>query len=529
MSKAPKRLFAIGVLALIGALVVVLPRTRIDSEEHNRFQQELRTARQLDTLINEDALKIRQNILVHYDPLIRHLEQLEYHLAHAKMNIPHFISPKGRKELLSSFDQQESWLAEKEEIVEEFKSLHAISKNSLFYIPILSSQLAEKARQSENSAELYEIIEGLQKEVLKFNLASSYSLATDLQKNIDLLSGNLCRFSELLEPEELQLAVSHAEIVIALKPKVDYSLSRLTSIPTGPAYEAIQHLYGIEYESSRSRAQTYRFFVYLFMLLLVVGAFSLIILQLWTAQRERAALVDDLQTVNKELQEFAYVVSHDLKAPLRSIGSLAGWLASDYADKLDEDGREQLGLLQGRVKRMHGLIEGILQYSRVGRVREERKRVDLDELARDIVDLLDPPSHIEVVFETPLPALVCEETRIVQVFQNLLSNAIKFMDKPKGEIRIAARQKGAFWQFDIADNGPGISEKYFEKIFVLFQTLVARDDMESTGVGLTVVKKIVEMHEGEIWLESEEGKGTVFHFTLKAFLENQASSSKQAS
>ncbi len=217
---------------------------------------------------------------------------------------------------------------------------------------------------------------------------------------------------------------------------------------------------------------------------------------------------------NKELQDFAYVVSHDLKAPLRGIKTLAQWISTDYAGSLDENGRDQLNLLLSRANRMHNLIDGVLQYSRVGRVKEEKVQVNLNELLAEVVDSIAPPESISITVENELPAIECERTRITQVFQNLLSNAVKFMDKQEGQVRIGCVEEDSFWKFSVADNGPGIEEKYFEKIFQMFQTLAPRDDVESTGVGLTVAKKIVELYGGKIWVESKVGQGSTFLFTL---------------
>ena len=221
-----------------------------------------------------------------------------------------------------------------------------------------------------------------------------------------------------------------------------------------------------------------------------------------------------LESANQELKDFAYIVSHDLKAPLRGIKTLTEWISSDYADKIDEDGREQMGLLSNRVDRMHNLIDGILQYSRVGRVKENLVAVNLNQLVPEIIDTLAPPENISITTEGELPTITCEPTRIMQVFQNLLSNALKYMDKPQGIIKIRCAEEDGYWRFSISDNGPGIEERYFEKIFQMFQTLAARDEFESTGVGLTVVKKIVEMYGGKIWVESKVGQGSTFSFTL---------------
>jgi two-component system sensor kinase FixL len=232
------------------------------------------------------------------------------------------------------------------------------------------------------------------------------------------------------------------------------------------------------------------------------------------AEQRQTELLKKVENANRELKDFAYIVSHDLKAPLRGIKTLANWLSADYADKLDENGREQISLLSSRVDRMHNLIEGTLQYSRVGRVKEDKTLVNLNELVLNIIDSLAPPENITITIDNELPVIECEPTHVTQVFQNLLSNAIKYIDKPQGEIRVGSAEDDGFWKFNVTDNGPGIEEKHFEKIFQMFQTLSSRDDFESTGVGLTVVKKIVELNGGKIWLESKVGEGSTFFFTL---------------
>ncbi len=232
------------------------------------------------------------------------------------------------------------------------------------------------------------------------------------------------------------------------------------------------------------------------------------------AEEKQNTLIQKLSDVNQELRDFAYVVSHDLKAPLRAIRTLADWLTTDYQDKLDAQGKENLQLLGSRVDRMHNLIDGVLQYSRVGRTEQGTKPVDLGRLLPEIVADLDVPEHISVQVQDDLPTVEADPTRITQVFQNLLSNAIKYMDKPEGHIAVACEEQDGFWRFRVSDNGPGIEAKDFERIFKLFQTLVRRDDSESTGVGLTIAKKIVELYGGKIWVESVVGQGSTFFFTF---------------
>ncbi|WP_020158280.1 AAA family ATPase [Methylobacter marinus] len=221
-----------------------------------------------------------------------------------------------------------------------------------------------------------------------------------------------------------------------------------------------------------------------------------------------------LNSANEELKHFAYVVSHDLKAPLRAINQLSGWICEDYADAFDDNGREQMALLRDRAKRMHEMIDGILQYSRVGRFVEPEEQIDCNQLLADVISLIAPPAHIEVHIQADLPVIEGEKLRLFQVFQNLLDNAIKYNDKEKGIISVTCMEQNHYWQFAVTDNGPGIDKKYQEKIFQLFQTLKPKDQSESTGIGLSLIEKIVTTWGGKIWLESEVGKGSSFIFTI---------------
>jgi PAS domain S-box-containing protein len=232
------------------------------------------------------------------------------------------------------------------------------------------------------------------------------------------------------------------------------------------------------------------------------------------AENRQTELIKEVENVNRELKDFAYIVSHDLKAPLRGIKTLASWLSADYGDKFDELGKEQMKLLSGRVDRMYNLINGILEYSRIGRLQENRAIVDLNKLVPEIIDTIAPPENITITVENELPTIECEPTRITQVFQNLLSNAVKYMDKPQGQIKVGCVEENGFWKFNVTDNGPGIEERHFERIFQMFQTLAPRDDFESTGIGLTITKKIVELYGGRIWVQSKVRQGCTFFFTL---------------
>ncbi|MFH1371773.1 MAG: ATP-binding protein [Planctomycetota bacterium] len=224
--------------------------------------------------------------------------------------------------------------------------------------------------------------------------------------------------------------------------------------------------------------------------------------------------VGELKKSNQELRNFAHVTAHDLKSPLRGIGSIADRLIRKYNDKLDNEGKDQLRLLITRVKRMSDFIDGILRYSAIGQVVEEPQRIDVNTLLAEIIAENAIPENFEISIQEGLPLVRYDRLRLKQVFANLLGNAVKYMDKPKGQIRIGCTEEGDFWKFSVADNGCGINEQYFGKIFEIFQTLASRDKMESTGIGLTIVKKIVELNGGRVWVTSAIGQGSTFFFAL---------------
>ena len=215
----------------------------------------------------------------------------------------------------------------------------------------------------------------------------------------------------------------------------------------------------------------------------------------------------------QELEQFAYVASHDLKAPLRGIANLAAWLQEDLEGKLTDATREQLELLRDRVKRMNALIEGLLDYSRIGRTDQFLEKVDVNGLLVEIVDSLSPPRAFRIDIAPDMPTLQTDRLQLSQVFANLISNSIKHHGGEKGNVWIKGTEKGDFYEFTVKDDGPGIAPEYHEKIFRMFQTLEAKDYDTDTGIGLALVRKIVQEHGGSIKLKSQQGKGAKFKFT----------------
>lgn len=229
---------------------------------------------------------------------------------------------------------------------------------------------------------------------------------------------------------------------------------------------------------------------------------------------ELLRLARKLERSNRELDQFAYVASHDLKAPLRGIANLTEWIREDLGDALTGESREHMELLNGRVHRMEALIDGILTYSRAGRERVEVATVDLRELVVDTVELASPPDDTTVTVAGDLPVIEAERVPLQQVLLNLIGNALKHNAREGATLEvIGSAPDDRFVQLSVRDNGPGIPAEYQERIWQIFQTLAARDKVEGTGIGLSVVRKLVEQRGGRAWVESEPGRGSTFHFT----------------
>ena len=224
-------------------------------------------------------------------------------------------------------------------------------------------------------------------------------------------------------------------------------------------------------------------------------------------------LLEKLERSNDELQEYAHIVSHDLKSPLRSINALVNWIKEDNQDKLDKSSLNNIKLIESTLEKMESLISGILSYSSIDSDYSVNQKVNLNLVIDDIKEILLIPKNMSVLVKKELPTIYGERVKLQQLFQNLISNAIKFNDKEKGYINIDFSDEESFYQFSVSDNGKGIDKKYHDKIFKIFHSL--NKSKNSSGIGLSIVKKIVDLFQGEIWLNSELNKGTAFYFTLK--------------
>lgn len=233
-----------------------------------------------------------------------------------------------------------------------------------------------------------------------------------------------------------------------------------------------------------------------------------------TAETKLKSYTRDLERINAELDQFAYVVSHDLKAPLRAINNLSEWIEEDISHLLEGETKDQFRLLRGRVHRMENLINGILSYSRAGRIKTVKEKFLIRGLVDEICESFSTKKPLSFRIEGDAGMEIeAERIALTQILQNLISNGIKYNDKAEINITVGWKDLGNQFEFYVGDNGPGISPEFHERIFVIFQTLQARDEVESTGVGLAIVKKILDEKHSQIKIETAMGEGTTFRFT----------------
>jgi light-regulated signal transduction histidine kinase (bacteriophytochrome) len=236
-----------------------------------------------------------------------------------------------------------------------------------------------------------------------------------------------------------------------------------------------------------------------------------------------ATAVESLKRSNQELEQFAYVASHDLQEPLRMISSFAQLLAQEYRGKLDQEADEYIHYVVDGANRMQSLIQDLLSYSRVLSRGKPFEEVDLNQVLGEVhssLQLLIQENGAAIGHDS-LPMIICDASQMSQLFQNLISNSLKFRRDELPLIQISARDEGEFWHFTVSDNGIGIEEQYFERIFKIFQRLHTKAEYPGTGIGLAVCQRIVEKHGGRTWIESEPGKGTTVHFTISKSTSNE--------
>jgi len=370
-------------------------------------------------------------------------------------------------------------------------------------------------------------------QLYEFSMAIGKSL--DYKANCDMFLQLILKRKNLnaawiLEPNQNQIVSKYSipsgkEIDSKTNSVIDQFFNAIDDFKTIESYIVLQELFPIDIQEGTISVFNLKEQGFLFLfsknnnistkdlrqLQPVINKFS-IALKACKAFSSQQELLNNLENRNQELSDYAHMVSHDLKSPLRSIDTLTSWLKEDYNDKFDDQGKEQITLIRNSVEKMDTLINGILEYSTITKNQIETYDVNINTLVETILNSIQVPSNISVIIND-LPTIHGDKHRLQQLFQNLIVNAITYNDKASGKIEIDVIDKNEFWEFHIKDNGKGIDSVYFDKIFKTFESL--ENNINSTGIGLSIVKKIVNFYGGTIWLTSELGKGTTFYFTLK--------------
>jgi signal transduction histidine kinase len=294
----------------------------------------------------------------------------------------------------------------------------------------------------------------------------------------------------------------------------------LSFLASGPVCNALRDLQGFVKRLAASEGRHERLDSDLKEVDQVGAVLNDVVARVSDAQQRLARAQNELKAAQKEMDEYTYVISHDLKEPLRGIDAFSKFLVDDYRDRLDEEGRHKIDVIRQSALRMQRLINDLLKFSRIGQQKAPMVPIGLNAMLMHVrvnlqyaLDAKKAELHVE-----KLPTVVCEATAMTEVFHNLISNAIKYNNKPNPVVEVGCVEQvnpetGAIeYLFHVRDNGVGIKPEYFEKIFQIFQRL--HRDQEGTGIGLTIVKRVIEWHGGRIWLESTEGEGTTFYFTL---------------
>lgn len=227
---------------------------------------------------------------------------------------------------------------------------------------------------------------------------------------------------------------------------------------------------------------------------------------------QKEQLLQKLKYQNEQLNDYAHLVSHDLKSSLRSLSALLAWVKEDCSEKIGEEGVGNLNLMEAKIEKMDKFLEDIINYSEIGATSLKTTTIDLNKEVARIMTSIHIPKNISIVVNGNLPVLKGDARRLRQIFQNLISNAVNFNDKQNGLVEIGVEETEDFYTFSVKDKGQGIPKEYHEKIFNTFTTLGYQE--KSTGMGLPIVKRVLGLYGGEIWLDSEVLKGSTFYFTI---------------